>query len=52
MILSHASIADDMKTNRAYSNIKSKKTIGFKPKYNYEKEQSYLSSGLKKNKLI
>ena len=33
----HASIIEDMKTNRAYSNKKAKKILGFQPKYDYNK---------------
>jgi dihydroflavonol-4-reductase len=33
----HTSLVDTMKTNRAYSNVKAKKILGFSPRYTYQK---------------
>jgi len=48
----HPSIVDDMKTNRAYSNVKAKCVIGFRPEYSYQRGMKKTIKWYKENKLI
>jgi dihydroflavonol-4-reductase len=48
----HASLVDDMKTDRAYSNQKAKTMLGFKPQFSYKEGISNTINWYKKNKFI
>jgi dihydroflavonol-4-reductase len=48
----HTSLIKDMKTNRAYSNEKAKKILGFKPEYNFQQGMKKTIKWYKENNLI
>jgi dihydroflavonol-4-reductase len=48
----HTSLIDTMRTNRAYSNAKAKKILGFSPQYNYLKGMERTIGWYRENKLL
>jgi dihydroflavonol-4-reductase len=48
----HTSLIDTMKTNRAYSNAKAKKILGFSPRYRYQEGMKKTLEWYKENNLL
>ena len=48
----HTSLIDTMKTNRAYSNAKAKKILGFQPRYRYQDGMKKTLDWYKENNLL
>jgi nucleoside-diphosphate-sugar epimerase len=48
----HTSLVDTMKTNRAYSNAKAKKILGFNPRYNYREGMKKTIEWYRENNML